>query len=131
MGLCISSPTPKQRGIISIDTIRPQQITIIHVDENKGKVEELKQPIKAEYLVTQNPNYFICSSESMSIGTCPPRVCDDEELQLGQIYFMLPKSRANEPLSLPDLCGLAIKASSAVAKDAVDFSSGKPTIVFR
>ncbi|XVE87233.1 hypothetical protein DITRI_Ditri18aG0100100 [Diplodiscus trichospermus] len=48
----------------------------------------------------------------MSIGTCVPHVPDDEELQPGQIYFLLPLSQSHKPLSLPDLCSLAIKASS-------------------
>ncbi|KAJ0077633.1 hypothetical protein Patl1_36309 [Pistacia atlantica] len=40
----------------------------------------------------------------------------EEQLQPGQIYFLLPLSKSQEPLTLQDLCSLAIKASSALPK---------------
>ncbi|KAH0977700.1 hypothetical protein GBA52_027419 [Prunus armeniaca] len=51
----------------------------------------------------------------MYVGSCAPQVPKDEELRLGQIYFLMPLSQSKSPLSLQDLCSLAIKASAALA----------------
>ncbi|KAK9284760.1 hypothetical protein L1049_023937 [Liquidambar formosana] len=130
MGLCVSSESAKRKGggrdgesIKLLSTAK-----VIHVD---GRVQEFNQPILAGSITSQNPNCFLCSSESMSIGTCVPHVREDEELHAGQIYFLMPLSRAHTPLSLPDLCSLAIKASSTMTKDEVQLLSSKPRLVFR
>ncbi|KAF3438854.1 hypothetical protein FNV43_RR17129 [Rhamnella rubrinervis] len=134
MGVCASSSNTKRRRSSSpsssteaADSIGLRQVPssstsklVIDVD---GKVQELKQPIQAKQVISQHPNCFLCSSESMSVGTLVPFVPDEEYLQPGQIYFLLPRSQAQQPLSLPDLCLLAIKASSALDLGAVDFSS--------
>lgn len=125
MGVCASSQSGKTSGTKggSATTYRTKQQSIIKVIQIDGKVQELKQPIQANHITSQNPNYFLCSSESMVVGTCIPHVSEDEELQPGQIYFLLPNSQAQKPLSLPDLCALTIKASSSLGKDALDLSS--------
>ncbi|KAI4314900.1 hypothetical protein L6164_027763 [Bauhinia variegata] len=86
----------------------------ITVIELEGGIKELKQAMEAKVVISQNPNCFLCNSESMYIGTCMPRLPDEEMLLPGQIYFLVPLSQANKPLSLPLLCELAIKASSAL-----------------
>ncbi|GMN29775.1 hypothetical protein TIFTF001_002558 [Ficus carica] len=128
MGICASTPTPRSRR----DEREPSSITerirrlsnsgkVIHAVD--GRLSEYKAPTKAKQVTSKYPNCFLGSSETMSVGTCVPRVPDEEDLQPGQIYFLLPESQAQCPLSLPDLCSLAIKANSALAKSGVDFSS--------
>ena len=87
---------------------------VIHVDGDQ--IQEFKQPIRARNITSQNPGCFICNSESMFIGSCVPQLPEEELLQPGQIYFLMPISRARIPLSLSDLCALAIKASSTLGK---------------
>lgn len=119
MGACASTPTRTRNGSrggpAGSDMIRraPSSI-VIHVD---GRMQELKLPTQAKHITSQNPNHFLCNSETMSVGTCVPNVPEEEELQPGQIYFLLPLCEAQKPLSLPDLCALAIKAASALGKD--------------
>ncbi|GMY11621.1 hypothetical protein FCV25MIE_06860 [Fagus crenata] len=131
MGGCVSSPKTKtsegrggQRGGGQLQVDCNKQVSkttkVIHMD---GWVQELKQPIQAKAITPQNPNCFLCSSESLSIGTCAPQVSDEEDLQPGHIYFLMPLSKAHQPLSLPDLCALAIKASTALGGNAVYSSS--------
>ena len=98
----------------------PKTTKVIHVDG--GWVQELKQPVQAKAVTSQNPSCFLCSYDSLSIGTCAPHLPGEEELQPGHIYFLMPLSRARQPLSLPDLCSLAITATSALGHNAVDFS---------
>ncbi|KAJ9170796.1 hypothetical protein P3X46_018874 [Hevea brasiliensis] len=110
MGSCASS---QSQNTTKHHASSPSTIKVIHCD---GKLLELKQPTKASYIKTQNPNFFLCSSESMSVGTYVPEVSGEEDLQPGQIFFLLPLSQAHKPLSLPDLCALAAMASSSLGK---------------
>ncbi|KAI4298386.1 hypothetical protein L6164_031954 [Bauhinia variegata] len=87
-------------------------VNIIHSD---GRLEQLKEKMKAEHFLSQNPNCFMCCSESMFVGSLIPRVDPSEELQLDHIYFLMPLSKSHVPLSLEDLCKLAIKAHAALA----------------
>ena len=94
---------------------------IIHLD---GKLQQFKQSIKAGHIVSQNPNCFLCSSDSMFIDAHVPQVPEDEELQLGEIYFLMPLSQSHKPLSLQELCALALKASNALTH--LDKGSSSP-----
>ncbi|KAJ0759464.1 hypothetical protein HanLR1_Chr04g0161611 [Helianthus annuus] len=47
-----------------------------------------------------------------------PHVSGDEELEPGQIYFIMPVSKSLKPLSLQELCLLAVKASSAIEQSS-------------
>lgn len=139
MGVCASSPTPttkrvtgvNERGSSSVaERIRRlplQANTSKVINAADGRLQEFRTPIQAKQITSKNPNYFLCNSETMSVGACLSRAADEEELQPGQIYFLLPESRVQKPLSLPDLCSLAIKASSALGQSqhAVDLSSSK------
>lgn len=130
MGGCVSSDktSSKARGGVGgkrgqrrdCNEKLPKTTKVIHVD---GWVQELKQPIQAKAVTSQNPSCFLCSYESLSIGTCAPHVPGEEELQAGHIYFLMPFSRARQPLSLPDLCVLAITATSALGTNGVDFAA--------
>ncbi|KAL4376605.1 hypothetical protein GQ457_02G007520 [Hibiscus cannabinus] len=118
MGACVSSTSRSKSGTSvglgggsSVLKRSSTAVKVVHMD---GRVQELRQSVQAKNIVSQNPGHFLCSSESMSIGTCVPHVPDDEELQPAQIYFLLPLSQSHKPLSLPDLCSLAIKASAGL-----------------
>ncbi|KAF3976276.1 hypothetical protein ACB098_02G172900 [Castanea mollissima] len=98
----------KQEDELSSTKTKANKTTkVIHMDMD-GWVQELKQPIQAKAITSQNPNCFLCSSESLSIGTCAPHVPDDEDLQPGHIYFLMPLSRAHQPLSLSLTCVLSL-----------------------
>ncbi|KAK6946194.1 PADRE domain [Dillenia turbinata] len=109
MGICTSSQASSKLG----GNLFPwsSSAKLIYLD---GRVQEFKQPIQAGSILSLNPNNFICSSESMHINSFVPPVPDHEELQPGQLYFLLPQSYSNVPLSLQDLCALAIKAGAAL-----------------
>ncbi|KAL3730636.1 hypothetical protein ACJRO7_027635 [Eucalyptus globulus] len=89
----------------------PSTLKLIHMD---GRLQEFTQTIKASHLLSQNPNCFLCSSESMFIDSIAPQIQEEEDLQLDQLYFLLPLSMSRVPLSLQELCMLAIKASAVL-----------------
>ncbi|XP_048135640.1 uncharacterized protein LOC125315241 [Rhodamnia argentea] len=89
----------------------PSTLKLIHMD---GRLQEFTQTIKASHLLSQNPNCFLCSSDSMFIDSIVPRIHEEEDLCLGQLYFLLPLSISRVPLSFRELCMLAIKANAAL-----------------
>lgn len=123
MGVCASS----QHSNASL-TNWPFTAKIIHTD---GRLQELRHPVKASHILNQNPNCFLCSSESMKIDSIVPQISSDRELELGEIYFLIPLKKAHLPISLTDLCSLAAKANVALAssKKAHPSLKAAPTAV--
>ncbi|CAN4112310.1 unnamed protein product [Withania somnifera] len=111
MGICTSSPLMgKQSG-----TIMNLSVTkVAMVIQMNGKLQEFRQPITAGEILVQNPGFFLCSSEAMNVNSLVPQLAKDEMLQLGQLYFLIPVSKLQTPLSLQDMCILAVKASTAL-----------------
>ncbi|KAI3946085.1 hypothetical protein MKX01_024841 [Papaver californicum] len=120
MGVCASSETTK-RGPSGVGSISSQSTAeVIHTD---GRLQEFKQPIRAEHILSQNSNCFLYSSETMYIDMIIPKMAEPEELQMGQVYFLLPLSHSRQPLSISELCALAIKASSVLPRPKLDLIS--------
>uniref|UniRef100_A0A368UIM9 SCP domain-containing protein n=1 Tax=Glycine max TaxID=3847 RepID=A0A368UIM9_SOYBN len=123
MGACASSPSAKTTAAsvnkggggggapASESFRRPSSIMVMDM---LGRINEYKQPIPARNVLSENPHFYLCNSETVHIGTCMPRVPDEEELLPGRIYFLVPLSHSDSPLSLPLLCDLAVKAGSAL-----------------
>ncbi|KAJ9170795.1 hypothetical protein P3X46_018873 [Hevea brasiliensis] len=81
-----------------------------------GRLEEFSYPVKVSYVLQKNPTYFICNADEMDFDDVVSAINDDEELQLGQLYFALPLSRLKHPLQPEEMAALAVKASSALMK---------------
>ncbi|CAL0331833.1 unnamed protein product [Lupinus luteus] len=133
MGACVSSlnstpatkttAKPKARDAESF-----RRASTIMVMDMKGEIMEYMHPIPASHVISDNPAFFLCNSESLYIGTCMPRVPDEEELLPGRIYFLVPLSQSHNPLSLTLLCDLAIKASYALANVINRASLQRPSL---
>lgn len=108
MGICVSSHIITVKGGSMKWRLTAK---IVHLD---GRLQELSEPIRVSHILSQNPNCFLSSSDAMYVGSNAPHVPGDEEVELGQIYFLMPISKSHSPLSLQDLCALAIKASTAL-----------------
>lgn len=126
MGICASTQYAGKGGNHGMQST----VNIVHFD---GKLQQLKEPVKAWHVLSQNPNHFLCSSESMYVGSPMTPVVPNEELQLNHIYFLVPRSKSRLPLSLEDLCALAIKANAALAHSSSVFepSSSVPQRNFK
>lgn len=112
MGNCLSPQLVKMSQ--SKECARMQQQSKVKLILCNGKLQEFSRPVRASEILSQRPNCFLCCSESMLIGSAVPPVHEDEELQVGQIYFLMPLSMSRSPLSLQEMCALAIKASAAL-----------------
>ncbi|VFQ67877.1 unnamed protein product [Cuscuta campestris] len=113
MGICTSSHVVGWPSGGRSFVPKPSTAAAVVVNEN-GEVQERRRPVKAADVLSENPNCFLSNSESMSVDSEIPQVRGDEDLEIGQLYFLLPVSKARSPLSLQDMCKLAANASAAL-----------------
>ncbi|CAH9126152.1 unnamed protein product [Cuscuta epithymum] len=113
MGTCASSHILGWQSGRFLLNNTPAAAAAMVVHEN-GELLECRRPVKAADVLSENPNCFLSNSESMSVDSEIPQVSKDEDLQIGQLYFLLPISKSHSPLTLQDMCRLAVKASSAL-----------------
>ncbi|KAL3730635.1 hypothetical protein ACJRO7_027634 [Eucalyptus globulus] len=122
MGNCAAPQITRNAGLVmtthrhSWSSSSPSTLKVIHMD---GRLQEFTKTIKASHLLSQNPNCFLCSSESMFIDCIVPQIHEEEDLCLGQLYFLLPLSMSRVPLSFRELCMLAVKASAVLESSSL------------
>ncbi|PIA52450.1 hypothetical protein AQUCO_01000373v1 [Aquilegia coerulea] len=87
-----------------------------------GTLQEFSYPVKVSYLLTKFPNCFICNSDEMEFDDYVLAINEDEEIQVGHLYFALPLSKLRHPLQAEDLAALAVKASLALMKSGTSAS---------
>lgn len=115
---------------------------ILHSDDNvylstsseanvitiNGELRQFPTPITASQLLVKSSlsssSFFICNSDSLYYDQNIPALNSTEELQSGQIYFILAKSKLNYPLSASHMAALAVKASTAISSMNNNKSSG-------
>lgn len=64
-------------------------------------------------------SWFLCSADGLELGAAVAAVGggDDEELQPGQLYFVLPAAMRRRPLQAEEMAALAVRASAALVGD--------------
>jgi hypothetical protein len=60
---------------------------------------------------------FLCSADGLELGGAVAAVPGDEDLQPGQLYFVLPAAMRRRALQAEEMAALAIRASAALAGD--------------
>lgn len=60
---------------------------------------------------------FLCSADGLELGRAVAAVAPDEELQPGQLYFVLPAAMLRRPLQAEEMAALAVRASAALVGD--------------
>ncbi|XVF00638.1 hypothetical protein REPUB_Repub04eG0018200 [Reevesia pubescens] len=79
-----------------------------------GRLQEFSNPVKVSHILQRNPNCFICSSDDMDFDSTLCAIDEDDQLQLGELYFALPLSWLNSPLQAEEMGALVTKASQAL-----------------
>lgn len=107
-------------GNICATTTLPNGINISAAPSAKvvdldGRLQEFRRPVTAAEVLSLHRNCYLCCSDAMFINSSAPQLEGDHVLQIGQIYFLMPLSKLLTPLSLQDLCALAIVASKALS----------------
>lgn len=93
----------------------PSKLVVKLVHSN-GLVEEFYRPVRVGELTPDYPHHFICHSNDLSSNmrsdlAPPSALSDEDEMELGQIYFLLPKQVLASPLTQADIAALFSKAA--------------------
>ncbi|XP_074557049.1 uncharacterized protein LOC141813035 [Curcuma longa] len=79
-----------------------------------GRLQEFPRPVKAGHVLQKQPSCFLCSADDMEFDDYVSAVDAEDELQLGQLYFLLPVSMLRRRLHGDEMAALAVKASAAL-----------------
>ncbi|KAK3018189.1 hypothetical protein RJ639_002882 [Escallonia herrerae] len=115
MGACVSS-SPESRPNSSNSAAN-----VVTVN---GELRRYAVPVTALQVLMQQEtttttttsgfSFFLCSSDSLFYDDYIPALDGQDQLQAGQIYFLLPNSKLQYPLAASDMAALAVKASVAL-----------------
>ncbi|PON76912.1 hypothetical protein PanWU01x14_032320 [Parasponia andersonii] len=104
-------------GIFHSCQSKSSSVTTAMLILQNGELREFSQPVKVSQ-VMQNVDSasFVCGSDDIDFGEFLSAVSEDEELQPGQLYFVLPSNCLNRPIRAEEMAALAVKASAALRR---------------
>ncbi|GLJ44743.1 hypothetical protein SUGI_0940860 [Cryptomeria japonica] len=113
MGICIS---------VAANDVYEPTANVILMD---GSIQKLSYPVKVEEILKNNPGHFVCSSDGLYFGKFISELLPQEELHLGQLYFVLPRKKLEFVLCEKDMASLLFKANNATAQICSSKLQGK------
>lgn len=78
-------PNPEEEAPIIVKN------KIIKVVKSDGLVKIYERPVEVREVMMEFPKHMVCRSDSFYIGQKIPPLSENDHLQLGQNYFLLPK----------------------------------------
>jgi len=91
----------------------------IQLVQSDGTVQILHKPLSAAQIVEEFPQHLVCHSRSFYIGQKTPVLSPNDQLKVGNNYFLLPQHFFHSPLTLLSLASLisppSLKAPPAPA----------------
>ncbi|PON73258.1 poly polymerase [Trema orientale] len=128
MGSCFSSvrssgsvaPTwasSTSAKVISVDGDLRQYLAPVLVSHVLAEAEASSSSSFSSSSTSSSSSMFMCNSEGLYFDQVIPALELGDQLQANQIYFVLPSSKREQPLSASDMAALAVKASLALRKD--------------
>ncbi|XP_047051773.1 uncharacterized protein LOC124657233 [Lolium rigidum] len=114
MGLCVSR---SQASAAGSSGRRAATAKVVGLD---GSMTQYAAPVTAREALGNaerngNESLFLCSSDELRLDAPPRALPDEENLQPGWLYFVLPLSMLPLALSGQEMAALALRASSALA----------------
>ncbi|KAG6653747.1 uncharacterized protein LOC122310079 [Carya illinoinensis] len=79
----------------------------IKLIKSDGYVKIYHRPIRVSELMVEFPKHLVCSADSFYIGQKIPALSEDDQLQLGHKYFLLPKHFFQSVLSFVTIASFA------------------------
>lgn len=85
-----------------------------NVISSTGEMRQFSIPAKVSQVLFSAPSFFICNSDRLYFDDYITPLDPEDELEAGQIYFLLPTNKLHYRLSASDMAALAVKASLAL-----------------
>ncbi|CAH9069339.1 unnamed protein product [Cuscuta epithymum] len=83
-----------------------------------GELRRFSVPVRVSQVLFSGtegaPAFFVCNSDRLCFDEHIPAMAADDELEAGQIYFILPVNKLLHRLAGSDMAALAVKASAAL-----------------
>ncbi|XP_073057129.1 uncharacterized protein [Primulina eburnea] len=70
-----------------------------------------RKPVIAAEIMLQSPGQFLCESHEFKVGQRIQGMCAEEELEGGELYFLLPMEMLHSVLTVEEMKFLGYKAS--------------------
>ncbi|GLJ09141.1 hypothetical protein SUGI_0102530 [Cryptomeria japonica] len=83
-----------------------------------GSVQEFKRSVKAAELMLENSQQFVSHASCVKAGKRAAALVADEELQMGQLYLMLPMHKLNSALTASDVASLLLFQKNSSFKNS-------------
>jgi PADRE domain len=126
MGACNSC----ESTAVAADTSSRSSTPTAKVVLPDGTLQEYSWPIRASHVIQKasadHSACFLSCSDDLEPGCHVSSIRADSELQLGQLYFLLPTSMLRRRLGSDEMAALAVRASAALVghnKGPLDFPS--------
>lgn len=104
MGSCVSS---------NATSSVPATAKLILMD---GNIQEFSEEVRSQEILREYEGHFICNSDGLYVGQNISQVLgDDDRLQIGQLYFLLPQRKLQFLLTDSDMASLLFKISTALS----------------
>ncbi|KAH9310341.1 hypothetical protein KI387_025376, partial [Taxus chinensis] len=112
MGSCISSDYSSNHD-------KPLNLLTTKLILMDGSIQEFSESVKCHEILSKysGGGHFICSSAGLYTGQHISEVLhEDDLLQVGEFYFLLPNRRLNFVLTDLDMASMLLKANGAIEK---------------
>ncbi|KAL3845936.1 hypothetical protein ACJIZ3_003339 [Penstemon smallii] len=117
MGGCLSSSSSESTDYSSRGGGNSRKPSANVVSAN-GQLRQYSVPITVSQVLqsetTSPDSFFLCNSDCLYFDDFIPSLDPENELQSGQIYFVLPVTKLQYRLAASDMAALAVKASVAM-----------------
>ncbi|XP_076899738.1 uncharacterized protein LOC143553683 [Bidens hawaiensis] len=110
MGGCLSS---------SGESVSSSALVIL----STGDLRPYATPVLVSDVLQTDSSFFVCNSDSLAYDEHIKPLDAQDELDAGQIYFVLPVSKLRNPLGASEMAALAVKASVALNSKAMSSRS--------
>ncbi|XP_059074691.1 uncharacterized protein LOC131874786 [Cryptomeria japonica] len=79
-----------------------------------GGLKEFSEPVKVAEVLRERPDFFVSHSDSMDFDQYLIALSLENQLQVGHLYFLLPREKLQNPLPSSEMATMAVKAAAAL-----------------
>lgn len=105
MGICVSS---------TASSSVPAAAATANLILMDGSIQQFSAELRSQEILRDYPGHFICNSDGLYVGRNISQVLgDDEQLEIGQLYLLLPQRKLEFVLTHSDMASFLFKINSA------------------
>ncbi|XP_008787612.1 uncharacterized protein LOC103705608 [Phoenix dactylifera] len=104
----------------ALSTVPSSRARAVKVILPSGDVRRIIDgPVNAAEIMLDTPGHFLVNSRSMQLGRRFAALSADEDLEMGDVFVMMPMKRLNSIITAADMARLLLAANKEVRKSRV------------